>query len=229
MTALPTCQPPQTCGSFPRGKTFICMGWTQITQHPLLNLHLGMGWTPSLYLVVIYSIMQLTWYHKPDPSVTAVGKAMPPWGVGTGARLSRQVGTGLLVSKDMRETLFQWCGPSSAQPLQPPTIMINLFELFSVVVVVNVEVVLVVGFEDWAVVDIAERWRFLKNEIKTNKIDQTVLKSKVGWAKAGYVANAYSKELWVISTGDLNCCFCDQFWTDIRKHCVLQSGGWGGL
>ena len=63
----------------------------------------------------------------------------------------------MLGSKDMRETLFQWCGPS-AQPLQPPIIMINLFELFSMVVVVNVEVVLVVGSVDWAVVvDVAER------------------------------------------------------------------------
>ena len=69
------------------------------------------------------------------------------------------MGTGLLGSKDMRETLFQWCGTSALlHPLQPPIIMINLFELFSIVVMVLVEVVLVVGFVDWAVVvDVAER------------------------------------------------------------------------
>ena len=73
----------------------------------------------------------------------------------------RQVGTGLLGSKDMRETLFPWFGFGS-QELQPPMIMINLFEL--VVVVVLVEVVLVVGFEDGVVYDVAERSKMRNGE-----------------------------------------------------------------
>ena len=67
------------------------------------------------------------------------------------------MGTGLLGSKDMRETLFQWFGFGS-QALQLPIIMINLFEL------VLVEVMLVVGFKDGVVDDVAERSKMKEGE-----------------------------------------------------------------
>ena len=79
--------------------------------------------------------------------------------IGNGAKLSRQVGTGFLGSKDMRETLV-----SVPQFSSPPIIMMNcpwvvvvvvLVEVVTVVVVVldvlvvPVLVVLIVGKERW--------------------------------------------------------------------------------
>ena len=67
---------------------------------------------------------------KPDPDP----KAAPTWSVmlvGNESRFWRQVGTGLVLSRDKRETRF-------SLPQPPPIIMINLVVEIVVLVVVDV-------------------------------------------------------------------------------------------